>query len=201
VVAATVIVGADDPLSRALAGGLDGLVAPRGHPLPSGITGAVVIVGTDPPPVPSDLTMLSEDAFNRAVDDVMWNALSALQSARAAIGEQGGRIVVVVPTIGMAGAAQLVGYTTALEGVRAMAKSAARQWHRDGVTVNLVAAPLRLFVPTLDAAAAHLTAAVVTDDSGLIHTVTEAVAFLLRSDIDHLVGETIIADGGAVMLP
>lgn len=101
----------------------------------------------------------------------------------------------------MAGAARLVAYTTAVEGIRAMAKSAARQWKREDVSVNLVAAPLRLFTPEMDSFTAHLTAAVVHDDSTLLHTVVEAVKFLLRPDIDHLVGETIVADGGAVMLP
>lgn len=197
----TVVLGAADGLARELADGLDGIVAAPGRGLASDITGAVVVVGTDATPRPSDAVGLSGEEWDHIVDGMMWSALAAIQRARSALAPHGGRIVVVVPTIGMAGAAQLVAYTTAVEGIRAMAKSAARQWKPEGVSVNLVAAPLRLFAPEMDSFTAHLTVAVVHDDSTLLHTVVEAVKFLLRPDIDHLVGETIVADGGAVMLP
>ncbi|MCT7661216.1 SDR family oxidoreductase [Mycobacterium deserti] len=198
--ASTVVMGPASGLSRELADSLD-VVVEEDRVLPSDVAGVVLIIGAHPPPTPSEITTLRGEAWDRIVDDMMWGALAALQRARSAFGGRDGRIVVVVPTIGMAGAARLAAYTTAVEGIRAMAKSAARQWHRDGVRVNLVAAPLRLFASALDASSAHLTAAVVPDDSTLIHTVAESVAFLLRPDIGHLVGETLIVDGGSVMLP
>jgi 3-oxoacyl-[acyl-carrier protein] reductase len=131
--------------------------------------------------------------------EAMWRTLVALQQAYAAMTQRGGRIVLVVPTIGMAGAAGLVGYTTAIEGIRAMAKSAARQWGSDDVRVNLVATPVSLFAPGSDAS--HLTAAAFSDESTLIHSIVETTKFLLRRDVDHLVGATIVVDGGSVMLP
>jgi 3-oxoacyl-[acyl-carrier protein] reductase len=134
-----------------------------------------------------------------SVDEMIWQALVALQAAHAEMADRGGRIVLVLPTIGMSGAAGLVRYTTALEGIRAMAKSAARQWGSVGLAVNMVAAPLRLF--TADCDARHLTAPAVNDTGTLVRSVTETVEFLLRSDIDHLTGETIIVDGGSVMAP
>jgi len=82
-----------------------------------------------------------------------------------------------------------------------MTKSAARQWATDGIRVNLVGAPLQLFVPELAASAAHLTAAPVETDASLLDSVADTVTFLLRPNVDHLVGETIIVDGGSVMLP
>jgi 3-oxoacyl-[acyl-carrier protein] reductase len=134
------------------------------------------------------------------VDDAMWRVLVALQAAHSSMAGQGGRIALIVPMIGMAGAAGLTAYTTAIEGIRAMAKSAARQWRSDNVVVNMVAAPLRLFTPGLDAEA-HLTAAALQGDATLVRSVVESARFLLRPDLDHLVGETLIVDGGAVMLP
>jgi len=131
----------------------------------------------------------------------MWNALVALQAARLALTPPGGQIVVVLPTIGIAGSAGLVGYTTAVEGIRAMAKSAARQWLSEGIRVNMVGAPVRIFAPGLAGCDEHLTAAAVQDDSGLVHSVVATTKFLLRSDITHVVGETVIVDGGSVMLP
>jgi 3-oxoacyl-[acyl-carrier protein] reductase len=115
--------------------------------------------------------------------------------------ERGGRIVLVAATIGVAGAAQLVAYTTAIEGIRAMAKSAARQWADHGVGVNTVGVPLSLFAPELTDATAHLTAPAVADRDGLLGEVAGTVSFLLRRDIEHLIGQTIVVDGGSVMLP
>lgn len=195
------VLGPADELSYGLADKLNGIVAAPDEALPARTTGAVVIVGTDPPPRLNEAASLSGEDWEHIVDGMMWSALAALQRVRSAFEHDGGRIVVVVPTIGMAGAAHLVAYTTALEGVRAMAKSAARQWEPEGVSVNLVAAPLRLFAPAVDASSAHLTAAVVEDDSTLLHSVAESVRFLLRPDIRQVLGETIVADGGSVMLP
>lgn len=195
------VLGLADDLTRGLADKLDAIVVEPERVLPSDITGAVVVVATDPPQRPSDLVSLTGEDWDRIVDGMMWHTLTGLQRARSAFTADMRRIVVVVPTIGMAGAAQLVAYTTALEGIRAMAKSAARQWLSQGVFVNLVAAPLRLFAPAMDGVSAHLAAAVRYDDSTLLHSVAAAVAFLLRPDIGHVLGETIVVDGGALMLP
>ncbi|BBX03731.1 hypothetical protein BST36_26020 [Mycolicibacterium moriokaense] len=129
-------------------------------------------------------------------DETMWQTLVAMQAAYRT-GDR--RIVLVVPTIGMAGATGAVAYTTAVEGIRAMAKSAARQWGSQGVGVNIVAAPSHLFAYDVDAS--HLLAAAVADDDGLIRSVVETAKFLLRDDLRHLNGETVIVDGGQVMLP
>ena len=141
-----------------------------------------------------DVVVIDGDA---AVDDTIWQTLVSLQTAHSSM-KRGGRIVVVVPTIGMAGAAGLVDYTTAIEGIRAMAKSAARQWGSQGIGVNMVAAPLSVFTADIDTS--HLSVAV-RDDPTLIHSIVETAKFLLRGDLDHLTGETIIVDGGSVMLP
>jgi 3-oxoacyl-[acyl-carrier protein] reductase len=150
------------------------------------------------------------EALTDAVDDVlvvgtdgsavdtMWQTLAALQTAHASMTD-GGRIVIVLPSIGIAGAAGLVDYTTALEGIRAMAKSAARQWATDGVGVNMLAVPVRLFRSEVDDS--HLTAAAVPADETLIHSIVETAGFLLRADVGHLTGETVIVDGGSVMAP
>jgi len=136
----------------------------------------------------------------RLVDDLMWRAVVTLQLARTSMLEEGGRIVVLVPTVGLAGAPGLVAFTTAIEGIRAMTKSAARQWYSEGIVVNMVAAPLRLFAspPNADS---HLSAPASADDATLVESVIKTVNFLLRRDIDHVVGDTLIVDGGSVMLP
>ncbi len=132
-------------------------------------------------------------------DETMWRALVALQTAWRSMRPRGGRIVLVLSTVGMAGAAGAVPYTTAIEGIRAMAKSAARQWSSAAIGVNIIAAPARLFATQVDVS--HLTVAAVQGDERLIQSIVETAMFLLRPDIEHVTGETIVVDGGSVMLP
>ena len=139
--------------------------------------------------------------WQRLVHEPLWRSIFAFQCAWTAMQDRGGRIVLIVPTVGVAGAAQLVPYATAVEGMRAMAKSAARQWSSRGVLVNMVAVPLALLAPRLTGLDAHLTAPAVDSTEALIESVVETTKFLLRVDIDHLVGQTISVDGGSVMLP
>lgn len=160
-----------------------------------------VVIVVDPDPEAGPLSALHPEEWDRIVNATLWDTLAALQRARRSVRQSRGRIVLVVPTIGLAGAAQLVGYTTALEGVRAMAKSAARQWSSEGIAVNVVATALRLFAPDEAAAAAHLSAPAVQDSASLLQSVVESVKFLLLRRLDHVVGETIVVDGGSVMLP
>jgi 3-oxoacyl-[acyl-carrier protein] reductase len=82
-----------------------------------------------------------------------------------------------------------------------MAKSAARQWASDNIAVNMVAAPLRLFAPTMGQLATHLSAPAIDDEATLVQTVVDTTTFLLRLDAALPVGATILADGGSVMLP
>jgi 3-oxoacyl-[acyl-carrier protein] reductase len=163
------------------------------------VDGVVVVVGGDAEPVV--FTAQTPEEWDLAVNTTMWHSLQALQRAHASLLDVGGRVVVVTPTIGIAGAQGLVDYTTAVEGIRAMVKSAARQWASESIVVNMVSAPLALFAPGLAAPAAHLTASAVGDDSRLFGSVVETVKFLLRPDVGYLVGETVVVDGGSMMLP
>ena len=169
--------------------------------LPEDTDGVVIILGFDPPRQLSSTGMLGDAEWSRLAEQPMRRTLGALQRSRLSMLSRGGPIVLVAPTIGIAGAANLVPYTTATEGIRAMAKSAARQWASEGITVNMIAGPVHLFDPALRASASHLTAAAVDDDGTLIESIVKTTTFLLGRDLCHLVGETIIVDGGSVMLP
>ncbi len=70
-----------------------------------------------------------------------------MQDAHRALSSKGGRVVVVAPTAGIPGAPGLVPFVTAVEGVRAMVKSAARQWGAVGIAVNTVLVPIELLAP------------------------------------------------------
>lgn len=129
-----------------------------------------------------------------------------LQSAFAHFGDgdsepAGGRIVVVTPTVSMSGAVGLVPYTTAIEGMRLLAKSAARQWGPDAITVNCLApAPEQVPIGVLSMAVSLAPPALggpgdVENDLGPI------AAFLLSDAAHGLTGATLCADGGVWMAP
>lgn len=194
----TAVLGSHDVVSGAVANSLGSAVHQLDAPLPPGLDGVAIVTGSEARP--ARLTAIEEADWRRLAEQPMRHTLTALQHSHAAMCGRGGRIVLIVPSIAMSGAADLVPYTTAIEGIRAMAKSAARQW-APGIVLNMIAVPASLFVPTLSGATSHLTAAAVDDDRGLIQTIAEATKFLLSTEITHLVGATIVADGGSVMSP
>ena len=144
------------------------------------------------------------------VDDARWEAvwevtmsaaIHVLQLGFDQMRGRGGRFVFVTPTVSMSGAARLVPYTTAIEGIRLLAKSAARQWGPDGITVNCLAPAPEHFpigVASIDVSLAPPALGGPGDaalDLG-------PVAVFLASDASHaLTGATLCADGGVWMAP
>lgn len=196
----TAVLGPPTALSRALADALSAhLCGLDAVSLPRDATGVVIVVGADPHDV--SVSSAGDEDWRRLTEEPMRLALMALQRSRSVMSGRGGRIVLVTPTIGMVGARHLVPYTTAVEGIRAMAKSAARQWAASNIVVNTVAAPLPLFAPDMRGSAAHLTAAAVPADDDLVQSIVSTLRFLLQTDSRHVVGATMMVDGGALMLP
>lgn len=153
-------------------------------------------------------------AFERgpleAVDDEHWDevwegtmqaALFVLQAGYAQMNGRGGRFVFVTPTIAMSGAEQLVPYTAAVEGQRLLAKSAARQWGPDGVTVNCLAPAPELVPVGVESMAVSL-APPALGRPGDPEADLGPVAVHLLSDAGTFVtGVTLCADGGVWMAP
>jgi 3-oxoacyl-[acyl-carrier protein] reductase len=195
------VIGRSDPISWAIAASLTSTVHDYHESIPPRCSAVVIVVGPDPALEPVHLATLSATDWQRSAEQPMYRVLGVLQHAYQAMRTQGGRIVLVLPTIGITGGPYVVPWATALEGIRSMAKSAARQWTAAGVIVNLIAAPLHAFAPKLGAAAGHVTAAALPDDEKIIESVVETTGFLLGPALTAVVGETVVVDGGALMLP
>lgn len=129
-------------------------------------------------------------------------ALVTLQAAHDTLTDAGGgRIVVVTATAGISGAGALVPCLTAVEGVRALAKSAARQWGDRGITVNTVLVPLELIDPNAAPLVSFLSPAARGREATLLDDVASAVAWLAGPTGTHVTGASIVVDGGSVMAP
>jgi NAD(P)-dependent dehydrogenase (short-subunit alcohol dehydrogenase family) len=153
--------------------------------------------------VQSPLIDLDEDSWDACGEGVLRSGLWVAQAARIQLTGRGGAIVFVIPTIAMTGAAGLVPYATAMEGQRALVRSAARQWGAQGIRVNCVAPPLETMSdhgPAADEAPPLNTSALGRPPDG--RSDIAPVIAMLAGDTGHFVtGTTIPVDGGVWMAP
>jgi len=92
------------------------------------------------PVVTGALVDLGPGDWDEACEAPLRAALFTAIAARRVLGDRaGGRLVFLLPLAELAGRAGDVAFGAALEGIRGMAKSAARRWGRAGITVNCVA--------------------------------------------------------------
>ena len=111
--------------------------------------GARTLVWIDEEPETGLATLadMNEDEWARRGEQPLRRYMRFLQQARRAIGDGGGRILVLVPTTGTNGAAGLVPWATAIEGARSLTKAAARAWAPAGITITSVAVAPSLLAP------------------------------------------------------
>ncbi len=115
------------------------------------------------------------------------------QAAHPHLVASGGRLVFVVPTIGLTGAAGFAPYATAAEAVRVLAKGIAKTWGHDGVTVNSIA-----FAFTGDpATTTHSLVPPALGSTGDPETdIAPVIALLASPDAHFVTGSTLVLDGG-----
>jgi 3-oxoacyl-[acyl-carrier protein] reductase len=167
---------------------------------PDGCEGVVLVVGAEPTPGQRPLTDMPEAEWRDAAEAAPLRAMRALQRARTATLSERGNIVVVAPSVGLIGAAGLAHYVAGIEAIRAMAKSAARQWAADRISVSLIVVPLELIASTAGDLVRHVGRSA-RKDADLLDAVVCAVDFVLSGGGPGLTGSTLVIDGGAVMVP
>ena len=174
-------------------GTLTAALAARGAEIVSGDgpVDAVVHVVTDPDGLAErPVAAMEAEEWDRRCDAVLRDAIDAAQDAHRRMHEGGGRLVFVVPSLGLTGAAGLAPIAAAAEGVRSMAKTAARQWGELGITVGCVAR--RVAGPVV---------AVSSIDGPTNDEVADVVALLATEQLQAATGATLVLDGGTVLVP
>lgn len=148
-----------------------------------------------------DFEDVDDDYFHAVWEDTMRSAVAVLQASFTSLRGEGGRVIVVTPTIALSGAPRLAPYAMALEAQRLLAKSAARQWGADGIVVNCLA-PAPDQVPIEVRSVDMSLAAPAFTGLGDPETDLGPVAAFLASDAAHYVtGVTVCVDGGVWMAP
>ncbi len=204
---AVVVEGARTPLGARVVERLAALgaeVSPLGAWDAQGDVDAYVHLGPwAEPPAVRPFADLGDDDLVAAFDRPVLDLLASLHDAFAHLRRPGGRVVVVVPTIGMAGAPGLAAFAAAAEAQRLLVKSAARQWGADGIVMNVLAADLAGLapgaadLPSVSLSPPALGTAAVAD----LASVARAVCALAVGDTAALTGVTLTADGGTWRAP
>jgi NAD(P)-dependent dehydrogenase (short-subunit alcohol dehydrogenase family) len=153
------------------------------HALPCRVPDAVALADTSPA------------QWDAACEAVLRAALFTCIATHASLRASGGQLVFVLPLGPLSGLAGYAGYGSALEGIRGLAKSAARRWGVAGITVHCVATPL----PTGPGSTAHSRWEPALGRPDARIDIARAVAVLASDDAARLTGTTLIVDGGVVL--
>ena len=153
----------------------------------------------------ADIVTLSDDRWRASCGAAMKSVLYALQASHTHLSARGGSVVVIGPSLSLAGAPQLVPLSTAIEGQRGLVKSTARQWGRLGLTVNWIAAAPRGLSSLFDALPLPVKPDPVPVALGrpldLASEIVPVLEFLGSAAGRAMTGATLVLDGGEWMVP
>jgi 3-oxoacyl-[acyl-carrier protein] reductase len=131
-----------------------------------------------------------------------------MQAAFPLMRDQGrGRIVTFGSNAALEGVATYAAYSAAKEAIRAITRTAATEWGKFGITVNCVCpVSVRHHTPGLDDPETlarferSFSRQPVPRDGRLEDDIAPVVGFLLSDASAYVTGQTLMADGGRVML-
>ena len=156
------------------------------------------------------LLEVTESDMDLLFDTGPKGALWLMQAAVPHMAARGwGRIVTMGTSMGLTGAPGYGPYAASNEAIRSLTRTAAREWGRNGITVNCVLpasaghrAPVAGSDPAREAAFAAMYADnPVGRDGDAIDDIGPAVAFLLSDGSRYVTGQTISVDGGGILRP
>lgn len=150
---------------------------------------------------PRPVVGLDEAEWDRRAEAPVRAALWTAQAAYPHLRGRDGRLILVCPTVALEGAAGLVPFASAAEAQRQLAKSAARRWGAEGITVNVVCPAVAALAPALAGTDADRVTPSLPDGADPLAGVASAVVWLAGREASAITGATIGADQGAVMAP
>ena len=156
------------------------------------------------------LVEVTESDMDLLFDTGPKGALWLMQAAHPHfLARRWGRIVTMGTSMGLTGAPGYGPYAASNEAIRSLTRTAAREWGRDGITVNCVLpasaghrAPPAGSDPAREAAfAAMYEDNPVGRDGDAIDDIGPVVAFLLSDASRYVTGQTVSVDGGGILRP
>jgi NAD(P)-dependent dehydrogenase (short-subunit alcohol dehydrogenase family) len=152
-----------------------------------------------------DIVETPDAHWSASCTAAMKSVLYGLQASHAQMSARGGSVVVIGPSLSLAGAPRLVPLCAALEGQRGLVKSTARQWGRSGITVNWIAAAPRGLSSRFDTLPLPVKPDPVPVAFGrpldLGSEIGPVIEFLGDAAGRAMTGATLVLDGGEWMVP
>lgn len=152
---------------------------------------------------PSEIVNSDFERWDATCEQPLRVAGHVTEAAFAHLDHSSGTMIWICPSIGLQGGAGFVSLAAASEGQRILAKSAARQWAKDDIRVNIVAPPLSGLLAAErrddELAADGLRGRNASGDTFDLDAGLAAAIELLSSRAGRfLVGATLTIDGGQV---
>ncbi|WP_289041149.1 SDR family oxidoreductase [uncultured Aliiroseovarius sp.] len=139
-------------------------------------------------------------------DTGFWGTLNFMQAAHPELAKNSGAIVNFGSGAALYGQPNQASYAAAKEAIRGLSRVAANEWAKDGIRVNIVS-PLALTEGVIQWKESHraqydeVAAKVPLGRFGDPHKdIAPIVMFLLSDASQYMTGQTVMADGGSVML-
>jgi 3-oxoacyl-[acyl-carrier protein] reductase len=165
---------------------------------PTGISAVVDAGLLGQEPAAGELASLDPETWRRDAEQPLRRALHLMQGAHSCLAGEGGRIIVLLPSLVMSGAAGAVAWAAAAEGYRSLAKAAARAWGSSGISIKCVLVPAAVAVTSVaDRPGLQPPAIGRLPDPG--SDIAPAIVALLDSRLDTVTGVTVAVDGGVWM--
>ena len=136
---------------------------------------------------------LAERDWIDACESTVDAAYRLAQAAHPHLAASSGRLVFLVPTIGLTGAGGYAAFAAAAESIRALGKGLAKTWGKDNITVNSIAYALVADPGTMKMSLAPPALGRAADTETDIAPV---VALLDSPDAHSVTGATLVVDGG-----
>ena len=152
---------------------------------------------------PTPVEEMTADDWAAACDDPLEAAIRLARGAHRHLAARHGTIVLCVPLVGAAGAANLVALSGLAEGLRVLARSLARSWGSDRIRAHAVTLHPSMFLAPEHAAAAVDATALHDAALGRLPSAAE-IATVIDTLADGrttggLTGASLVMDGGAWM--
>lgn len=148
----------------------------------------------------------TQEMWDLSMGTGMYATFHLMQAAHEQLATNKGSIINFASGAGLKGLPTQVTYAAAKEAIRAITRVAANEWASDGIRVNLVA-PVAL-TPGIEQWAEafpndyrRMLAGIPLGRLGSpADDIAPVVAFLASDDASYMTGQTLMADGGAIML-
>ncbi|HEY1966932.1 MAG TPA: SDR family oxidoreductase [Pseudonocardia sp.] len=158
-------------------------------------------------PVPTGVEKFTDDEIDWTFTTGLKGSLWAMQAAFPYLSDGGGRVINFGSWYGKAGQQGTLAYNLTKESIRALTRTAAREWAPHGITVNAInpaaktdaAASVEANNPeAYNQALAMIPMGRMGDP---VSDIAPVVVFLASEESQYVTGQTIDADGGLFMHP